>query len=64
MQKALDDSLVDEAKIDPVVAVYVLNFKYVGGHNNPQGLEKKTQPSRMDESGRLDHLLCQEYSQW
>ena len=41
MQKALDDSLVDEAKIDPVVAVYVLNFKYVGGHNNPQGLEKK-----------------------
>ena len=41
LQKALDDSLVDEAKINPVVAVYVLNFKYVGGHNNPQGLERK-----------------------
>ena len=41
MQKALDDSLVDEAKIDPVVAVYVLNFRYIGGHDNTQGLEKK-----------------------
>ena len=41
MQKALDDSLIDEPKRNPENAVYVLNFRYVGGCTNTQGLEKK-----------------------
>lgn len=35
MQKTLDDSRDDKA------AVYVLNFRYVGGHKDPQLLERQ-----------------------
>jgi predicted aconitase len=41
MQKALDHSLVDEAKRNPEKAVYVLNFRYVGGCRDSQGLERQ-----------------------
>ena len=41
MQKDLDDSLVDEAGRNPENAVYVLNFRYIGGCRDSQQLEKK-----------------------
>ena len=40
MQKALDDSLVDETKRKPENAVYVLNFRYTGACSDTKKLEK------------------------